>query len=178
MRRGLFASSLLLAVLIAMPSGMVLAAPKNGAKPPASAKAKTKTKTKSKAGAEKAKPGSTAAAEAASPQPAPIVGRAEAGRKIYENICSHCHRLDYEASEVGAPGLRDVTNRHDVEWINQWITSPRAFAKIDPSAKALVASNPYGLTMPTLPEMQDPQNRADIIAFLKTLEDKDNNKKK
>ena len=77
---------------------------------------------------------------------------------------------------VGAPGLRDITNRQDVKWINQWITNPSAFAKINSTAKALVDSNPYGLTMPTLPEMQDPQNRADIIAFLKTLE-VDNKKK-
>jgi cytochrome c2 len=162
MRKVLVASSLVIGLLV-VPSGMSLAAK---AEP---AKAKTE--------AAKEKAGTANPAEAAGPQQAPIVGRAEAGRKIYENICVHCHRLDYQASEVGAPGLRDVTHRHDIEWIEQWITSPRAFAKIDPSAKALVASNPYGLTMPTLPEMQDPQNRADIIAFLKTLEDKDNNQK-
>jgi cytochrome c2 len=164
MRKMLLASSLMVG-LMAVPSGMVLAA-----------KAKAEP-AKAKIEAAKEKAGAANSAEAETPPQAPIVGRVEAGRKIYENICFHCHRLDYQASEVGAPGLRDVTHRHDIEWIEQWITSPRAFAKIDPSAKALVASNPYGLTMPTLPEMQDPQNRADIIAFLKTLEDKDNNQK-
>ena len=181
MRKVLVASSLMIG-LLAVPAGVSLAAKAETAKTKAEA-AKIKAEAakvkeaKLKAEEAKAKAEAPADAAAAEPQPAPIVGRAEAGRKIYENICSHCHRLDYDASEVGAPGLRDVTHRHDVEWIEQWITSPRAFAKIDPSAKALVDSNPYGLTMPTLPEMQDPQNRADIIAFLKTLEDNDSKKK-
>jgi cytochrome c2 len=163
MRKGLILTTMMIG-LMAPPSGVAQAAAK------ASAKAEPAKKS--------ALPAKAAPASEAQPDAnAPIVGNAAAGRKIYENICVHCHRLDYEASEVGAPGLRDVTNRHDVAWIEQWITSPRAFAKVDPTAKALVGSNPYGLTMPTLPEMQVPQNRADIIAFLKTLEDKDNKTK-
>ena len=91
------------------------------------------------------------------------------GKKIFESICIHCHRTDYEASAVGAPGLRDVLERHSAEWINTWISSPEAFAKIDEDAKALIGSNPYGLKMPTIPEMQIEQNRKDIIEYLKTL---------
>lgn len=99
----------------------------------------------------------------------PSVPDVEHGRQIFETICSNCHRTDYEASAVGAPGLRDVMERHTPEWEDQWLTSPAAFAKRDETAKALVESNPYGLTMPTLPVMQDPKNRRDVIAFLKTL---------
>jgi mono/diheme cytochrome c family protein len=91
------------------------------------------------------------------------------GQKIFETICIHCHRTDYEASAVGAPGLKDVLERHSEEWINTWITSPEAFAKIDDTAKDLLGSNPYGLMMPTIPEMQVEQNRKDIIEYLKTL---------
>jgi len=91
------------------------------------------------------------------------------GQKIFESICIHCHRTDYEASAVGAPGLRGVLERHSVEWINTWINSPEAFAKIDEAAKDLTSSNPYGLIMPTIPEMQIEQNRKDIIEYLKTL---------
>jgi cytochrome c2 len=162
MRKMVVLSAMMIGLMV-LPSGAARAA----------AKAKAKAEPAKAAAPAKAEPAPEQAQQAAE---APLVGNAEAGRKIYESICFHCHRLDYDASEVGAPGLRDVTHRHDVAWIEQWITSPRAFAKVDPSAKALVASNPYGLTMPTLPEMQDPQNRADIIAFLKTLEDKDTKK--
>lgn len=147
MRKLLVVSSLI-GVLAFVPSGMVWAAAKAG----------------KAANADKPVPQAQETAES------PVVGSADAGHKIYKAICVHCHRLDFQTSEVGAPGLRDVTHRHDVQWIEHWITSPREFAKVDPSAKALVASNPYGLTMPTLPEMQSAQNRADIIAFLKTLE--------
>ena len=91
------------------------------------------------------------------------------GKKIFDSICTHCHRTDYETSPVGAPGLRDVLQRHTAEWINTWVTSPEAFSKKDKDAKALVESNSYGLIMPTLPEMQVEQNRKDVIEYLKTL---------
>jgi len=93
----------------------------------------------------------------------------EHGKEIFRNICIHCHRTDHEASAVAAPGLRDVMERHTPEWEDKWLTSPAAFAKKDETARALVEANPYSLTMPTLPEMQDPQNRKDVIEFLKTL---------
>ena len=135
------------------------------------------------AGAPKAQPASQGGKPATSEQPGSNASPAEAGgeatskpvadvehgRKIFQTICTHCHRTDYETSPVGAPGLRDVMERHTPEWEDQWLTSPAAFAKRDETAKALVESNPYGLTMPTLPEMQDPQNRRDVIEFLKTL---------
>jgi len=91
------------------------------------------------------------------------------GKLIFDTICSHCHHADHTSSGVGAPGLMDVLERHDEAWINQWISGPEAFSQKDETAKALVESNPFGLIMPTLPEMQEEQNRKDIIAFLKTL---------
>jgi len=91
------------------------------------------------------------------------------GEAIFKNICSHCHHTNFDESAVGAPGLMDVLDRHSEEWIFTWLHGPGEFAKKDETAKALVESNPFGLTMPTLPEMQDAQNRRDVIAFLKTL---------
>ena len=177
MRKAFIASALTIG-LVAVPMGVALAAKAETARTRAEASKTRKQEAKAKDKAARAKEQAAkeqaakggAASTPAETQQAPIVGSAEAGSKIFENICSHCHRLDYQTSVVGAPGLRDITHRQDVKWINQWITSPSAFAKINSTAKALVDSNPYGLTMPTLPEMQDPQNRADIIAFLKTLE--------
>ena len=183
MRKAFIASALAIG-LVAVPMGVALAAKAETARTRAEASKTRKEEARAKEKAARAKEQAAkeqaakggAASTPAEVKPTPIAGSAEAGSKIFENICSHCHRLDYQTSEVGAPGLRDITHRQDVKWINQWITSPSAFAKINSTAKALVDSNPYGLTMPTLPEMQDPQNRADIIAFLKTLAV--NNKKK
>jgi len=91
------------------------------------------------------------------------------GAKIFDSICAHCHLISYEESKIGAPGLKGVLERHDVKWLDQWLKSPEAFAKIDETARALIGSNKYGVKMPTFPEMQDANNRADIIAYLKTL---------
>lgn len=100
---------------------------------------------------------------------AEAAGDVTRGEAIFKRICAHCHRTDYEESRVKAPGLRDVLERHDEAWLHNWLKNPAAFAKKDEAAKALVEGHPYGLTMPTLPEMQDAGNRADIIAYLKTL---------
>lgn len=94
---------------------------------------------------------------------------AERGKVNFEAICAHCHTTTYDESSVGAPGLKDVIERHDPEWLDHWLKSPEAFARVDETAKALSGSNKYGLVMPTLPEMQDDQKRADVIEYLKTL---------
>lgn len=91
------------------------------------------------------------------------------GKADFEAICAHCHQITYDESSVGAPGLKDVVERHSPEWLNHWIKSPEAFAKEDETAAALAGSNKYGLIMPTLPQMQDDARRADIIEYLKTL---------
>ncbi|MDQ6994286.1 MAG: cytochrome c [Mariprofundaceae bacterium] len=94
---------------------------------------------------------------------------AERGQKIYASVCIHCHSLTHEVSAVGCPGLQGVVTRHDPDWLNAWLTSPESFAKVDSKAKKVVDANPYGLVMPTLPEMQNEHERLDIIEFLKTL---------
>ncbi|MDX8394300.1 MAG: cytochrome c [Mariprofundales bacterium] len=98
-----------------------------------------------------------------------VAPSAEIGKKIFDTVCVHCHHINHDTSSVGAPGLQDVIDRHSESWINTWITSPSAFAKKDEAAKDLIDSNPYKLVMPTLPEMQDSTNRANIIEYLKTL---------
>jgi len=91
------------------------------------------------------------------------------GKLIFETVCIHCHRTDYESSAVGAPGLKGVFERHDAAWIETWISGPEAFSKTNSDAKDLIGSNPYGLIMPTLPEMQVEENRKDIMEYLKSL---------
>ena len=72
-------------------------------------------------------------------------------------------------SAVGCPGLKNVVKRHDEAWLARWIQNPEGFAKKNNEAKTVVAANPYGLIMPTIPEMQIEQNRKDVIEYLKTL---------
>jgi len=91
------------------------------------------------------------------------------GKAIFDSVCIHCHRTDYESSSVGAPGLKGVFERHDADWIHTWISGPEAFSKTNSDAKDLIGSNPYGLIMPTLPEMQIEKNRKDIMEYLKSL---------
>jgi len=91
------------------------------------------------------------------------------GQKTFEAVCSHCHHLTNQVSVVGCPGLKDVLSRHDVTWLDTWLKSPEVFAKVDIKAKEVVDANPYGLVMPTLPEMRNEKDRLDIIEFLKTL---------
>jgi len=91
------------------------------------------------------------------------------GAKTFEAICAHCHMITYDESRIGAPGLKGVLERYDAKWLDQWLKSPEAFAKKDETAKTLIDSNKYGVKMPTFPEMQDRQNRADMIEYLKTL---------
>ena len=94
---------------------------------------------------------------------------AERGKHIFDTVCSHCHHATSEVSAVGCPGLQGVLSRHDVAWLDSWLASPETFAKTNVKAKNVVAANPYGLVMPTLPEMTKEHDRLDIIEFLKTL---------
>ena len=93
------------------------------------------------------------------------------GAKTFESICAHCHLTTYDESRIGAPGLMGVLDRHDAKWIDQWLSGPEAFAKVNETARDILGSNKYGVKMPTFPEMQDSKNRADVIEYLKTLKD-------
>ncbi len=110
------------------------------------------------------------AAHAAEEESAVPAADAAHGKQIFQTICAHCHNTTHETSAVGAPGLAGVTKRRSLDWIEHWITNPEKFAASDPTAKKLIQSNPTGLVMPAYPEMQDPQNRRDVIEFLKTLQ--------
>jgi cytochrome c2 len=91
------------------------------------------------------------------------------GKVIFDRLCAHCHKTTFDESVIGAPGLKQVLDRHDETWLNSWLRSPEAFAKVNETAKDLIESNDFGLAMPTLPAMHDDSQRADVIAYLKTL---------
>jgi cytochrome c len=100
---------------------------------------------------------------------APLVGDAAHGQAIYESRCTACHSLDH--SRIG-PAHRGVFGRHvasvpgfdyspalrksNVVWgaktLDRWLTNPEAF----------IPGQKMGFSVP------DPQDRADVIAFLES----------
>ena len=92
----------------------------------------------------------------------------EAGKKLFEQSCAYCHSADYD--EKFGPGLAGITERRDLEWLDRFIKNPAEMIKTDEYAQTLHESNKYGLTMPTMPEMQDANKRQDVIEYMKTLE--------
>lgn len=63
----------------------------------------------------------------------------EVGKAIYEAKCSACHRMD--ATKIVGPGLADVTERREPEWVMNMIINPEEMTKKDPIAKKLLAEH-------------------------------------
>lgn len=92
----------------------------------------------------------------------------EEGKKIYDQLCSYCHRSDY--NEKFGPGLAGIMERRDVEWVEKFLIDPAGMVKSDEYAQTLKEGNKYGLTMPALPEMKDADKRASVIEYMKTIQ--------
>ena len=90
----------------------------------------------------------------------------EAGKKLYSQICFYCHKNTYD--DKFGPGLAGILDRRDEAWLHEFLKNPSEMARKDEDAKGM--SEGYAVSMPTLPEMQDEQKRADIIAYMATLE--------
>ena len=91
-----------------------------------------------------------------------------AGKVVFDAVCAYCHRTDYE--DKFGPGLGGIKDRVSDEWLNAFLQDPEAMVKTDEHAKALREANTWGITMPKIPEMQKPDARANVIAYIKTLE--------
>lgn len=98
-----------------------------------------------------------------------LVGDKKNGKTIYDQSCAYCHKLNGNESLVGAFNLQDISSRRTDDWLNAWLKNPGGFAKVDADAKALIDDEKAILVMPTLPNMQDEQQRLDVIEYLKTL---------
>jgi len=96
-----------------------------------------------------------------------IAGDAVAGKKIYDQSCTYCHKSDYD--EKFGPGLAGIMERRDAEWVDKFLQDPAEMIKSDEYAQSLKEGNTYNLTMPALPEMKDPAKRADVIEYMKTM---------
>lgn len=91
-----------------------------------------------------------------------------AGKVIFDSVCAYCHRTDYD--DKFGPGLAGIKDRVSDEWLNAFLQDPEAMVKTDEHAKALREANTWGMTMPKIPEMQKDDARANVIAYIKTLE--------
>ncbi len=78
----------------------------------------------------------TADAQAA---PAEGAGDVAAGESLFKANCAACHKLDAKA--VG-PALRNISDKHDREWLYKWIHNSQALiASGDPTAVKLFEDN-------------------------------------
>jgi len=91
-------------------------------------------------------------------------GNAADGEKIFYRMCLYCHTSD-EKSKFG-PSLLWIGERRSTAWLHDWLENPSEMIEHDEYAQILRENNEYELTMPTLPDMQDAQKRADVIAYL------------
>ncbi|MFZ5526716.1 MAG: c-type cytochrome [Pseudomonadota bacterium] len=107
---------------------------------------------------------------APAPPPAPLVGRADVGQRLYDAQCLQCHALDHHRigplhrGVVGrlagsAPGYDYSTGlkKSGLRWtpdnLDRWLRDPDAFVQNQ--------QMDY--------QVEDAQERADIIAYLATL---------
>lgn len=99
--------------------------------------------------------------------PYPSIADPSVGEEIFKKKCAICHKTT-EQTHVG-PGLKGVTQRRSVEWLDKWLKDPAGMIKKgDPTAKQV--KKRFLRTMPTIAEMKDDNNRAAVIEYLMTLE--------
>lgn len=88
------------------------------------------------------------------------------GEAIFVSKCAACHKTSEE--KVVGPGLKNVTQRREPEWIMNMITNPEEMTKNDPVAKALFEKH---LIQMTFQNVSDEESRA-ILEFLRVNDSK------
>ena len=100
----------------------------------------------------------TAAADTA---PAGL-GDAAAGKELFNSLCAACHKP--YSNSIG-PALNGVTDRHEMEWLYEWIKNSAAMiASGDPEANAIYEE--WGQTaMPAFPQLSN-DDIDNILAYV------------
>jgi len=86
------------------------------------------------------------------------------GKLIFDKVCAYCHAVDGKGA-IG-PSLVGIGERRDTAWLHLWLKNPREMIRTNAHAKVVRGKSKYNMTMPALPDMQNDQKRADVIAYL------------
>ena len=87
-------------------------------------------------------------------QDAVDVGRQKEGRKLYNNLCASCHKLD---RKLIGPALAGVTERRENDWLKAWIKNNAAL-RASGDRDAIAIFNEYnGSVMSAFPQLSDSQ---------------------
>jgi len=87
-------------------------------------------------------------------QDAVDVARQKEGRKLYNNLCASCHKLD---RKLIGPALAGVTERRENDWLKAWIKNNAAL-RASGDRDAIAIFNEYnGSVMSAFPQLSDSQ---------------------
>jgi mono/diheme cytochrome c family protein len=90
----------------------------------------------------------------ATAQDAVDVARQKEGRKLYNNLCASCHKLD---RKLIGPALAGVTERRENDWLKAWIKNNAAL-RASGDRDAIAIFNEYnGSVMSAFPQLSDAQ---------------------
>ena len=82
------------------------------------------------------------------------VARQKEGRKLYNNLCASCHKLD---RKLIGPALAGVTERRENDWLKAWIKNNAAL-RASGDRDAIAIFNEYnGSVMSAFPQLSDAQ---------------------
>jgi len=82
------------------------------------------------------------------------VARQKEGRKLYNNLCASCHKLD---RKLIGPALAGVTERRENDWLKAWIKNNAALRALG-DRDAIAIFNEYnGSVMSAFPQLSDTQ---------------------
>lgn len=79
-------------------------------------------------------------------------GDAAAGKALFNAQCAACHKLD---AKMTGPALRNVTDRHDNEWLHSWIKNSQAMVKSGDAAAVKLYEEYNKAIMPSFPQLSD-----------------------
>jgi cytochrome c553 len=80
-------------------------------------------------------------------------GDAAKGKELFSTLCQQCHAVTDE--KVIGPGLKGVTKRRDLAWLQKWVKNPQAvISSGDAYATALYAKF-QPLVMQSFPDLSD-----------------------
>jgi cytochrome c2 len=85
-------------------------------------------------------------------------GDAKAGKEVFENNCSVCHNSDSTETKMG-PGLKGISKRPKMSTTGKAPTDANILEKISEG----------GNSMPPYKDVLSDEEKANVVAFLKTL---------